>query len=561
MEDIEALTVAERHVAREGEVQFDPHVHEGLGGMRIVHGQQQYRGLSIYPHSIVVRIAADGRIASDGDAFLPVAHVPTVPRIDARKAVLAAYGHVRDGTGSRCHTPHAPRFVGRRYRPTVVASFPMPNRPTVLTPGPFGEPVQANLVIARESVRLAWVVSLYVRRVADFTIVVAASGEDAGRVLYCAVEAASVVCTGNVYRFNPDEEPSVEMRFPRPFGDYPAGIRPTADFPDWVESNRAIGNNVETLFENQSPKIRLTPGGPEGRRFVTATGSDDEQVINGFFLCNFAHDFFSLVGFGEKDGNFQQTNFSGDGKDGDRLVLSIVDDAQGDANLRAQNDGKPVELTLGTFDAPNGQPTALDADIVLHEFAHGVSQRLVGGKGKKGALLEAQSVALGEAWSDYFAITIQNSYRAAPRFTFGAFASQNPNGIRPTMPNAVPYDQFQAHFGMLGTPPFDEQHGAGTVFAAALIRMQTELQALLGKEIGDETGWKLVIHSLKALAANPTFLDARDEILRAIPELQMPAQTVAIEATIRGAFARFGMGRNARCNSTAFSGITADFTL
>jgi len=549
----------ERDLAR---VQFDPNVHEALGEY-IVHGQQQYRGLSIYPHSIVVHVSGDGEASAGGRPLIDVSAVSTISDISPRQAVLAAYRHVQAGEAEQCHTPHAPRLARRRYQPRVVAAFPMPNRPTVLTAGPFGEPVQTNLVIFRDSVRLAWLVWMYIKSVADFTLVIAASGHDAGKVLYCAVEAASAACTADVYLFNPDEAARVSMTFPRAVGDYPPGLVPAGlNFHDWVEKDRTIGNNVETLFGNKDPKIRLTAGGPLGKQFVTTPGSDDEQVVNAFFLCNFAHDLFSLIGFGEEDGNFQQENVSKKGEADDRLILSIVRKALGEANVRAQNDGLPVELTLGIWDTPNGKPSALDADVVLHEFTHCVSQRLVGGKQKKGALLEPQSLALGEAWSDYFAITIQNFYRQnAARFTFAAYASQNTGGVRPTGDHPVSYDQLDpanSHFGMLGTPPFDEQHAAGSVFAAALIRMQEGLRAELGDAEGHAAGWRLIIASMKALAANPTFIDARNAILQAVPKL-MPVHAPALDAAIRDAFARFGLGRNARCNDTSFAGIQADF--
>jgi hypothetical protein len=126
----------------------------------------------------------------------------------------------------------------------------------VLTRGPFAEPVQANLVIARDTMQVAWLVSCYVARIADFTIVIAASGDDPATVLYCAAEAASAVCSAHVYLFNPGEGPLISMVFPRPVADYPAGIRPASAFHDRVDA----------------------AGGPVGNQFVTAVGSDDEQV-------------------------------------------------------------------------------------------------------------------------------------------------------------------------------------------------------------------------------------------------------------------------------------------
>lgn len=58
---------------------------------------------------------------------------------------------------------------------------------------------------------------------------------------------------------------------------------------------------------------------------------------------------------------------------------------------------------------------------------------------------------------------------------------------------------------------------------------------------------------------SPTFLDGRDAILRCIPALAS-RRAAQIEAAVRAAFAKFGMGRNARCQDTSFNNIREDFT-
>lgn len=541
MRSVDPLSAAERYVARR-DVQLDPHVQSTGRGVHIVHGQQQYRGLSLYPHSIVIEVDARGEVTSTGDAILRGIELDVVPRLGPEDAASNAWLHLRAGADERCHTAHDPLFESGRYRARVVSAFPMTNRPTVLSAGPFDAPVQANLVVFRGEA-LAWLVTLVVKQVADFTIAVDATS---GEVLYCAAEAASALCTATVFLFNPDEPPPVQVALPRPPDDYPPGLRPSQPFSDWCDGDEAAGNNVRMKLGNRKPSLRATTG-----RFVTAPNSPEERVLHAFFYCNFMHDFFSLIGFGEAEGNFQQKNFSGLGKAGDRLIVNVVSAAQGNANMRAQNDGIPAELTLGVW--KNGNPTALDAEVVIHEFVHGVSQRLVAGRLKKTALVEKQSLALGEAWSDYFAITILNYYRAVPRYTFARFASGQPLGARP-----MPYDNFSAAFGDLGTAPFDEQHGAGSIFAAALIDMHERLRVHFGdgaaSATGAETSWRLVVDSMKMLKANPTFLDARDAILRATSD-------AAVARVVRAAFAAFGMGRGARCRDTSFRQIQPDFSV
>lgn len=543
------------------DVRFDPHVQHLLGDAYSVHGQQQYRGIPLFPRSVVIDVEADGRVRSDLAALVDVGELDVVPGISAEKAVSAAFRHVQAGGGGGCHTPHEALFANKRYRPGVVSAFPMPSRPTVLSGGPFDEPVMAYLVVLCEPQPvLAWLVSLHVEHVTDFTIAVAAHGANGG-ILYCAAVAATA-CIASVFAFSKGEPPAKDFLFPRPVDHYPPGIRPdpAKPFRDWVAKTQPEGNNVRMRIGTKNASVKSVMQGPL-RRFTPAPNSLEEQAVNAFFVCNSMHDFFSLIGFSERDGNFQEQNFDGQGTAGDRLVVSIS--AAAGANMRAQNDGTVAELTLGLWknDAQIGNPTALDAGVVIHEFAHGVSQRLVSGRLAKDALSEPQGLALGEAWSDYFAVTILNFYRGVSstprRFAFAEFASKQAGaGARPH-----PYDDFPSDVGQLGTKPFHDQHGAGSIFAAALIRMHEALRVLfLDDDVqtaqGQETAWRLVVDSMKQLSMNPTFIDARDAILKSNARLALP-RAADIDREIRSAFAHFGMGRNASCKNTSLKGFSA----
>lgn len=53
MRTTDAFRAAEDYAASIAvDVQLDPHVQHLLGDANSIHGQQQYRGLSVYPHSI-----------------------------------------------------------------------------------------------------------------------------------------------------------------------------------------------------------------------------------------------------------------------------------------------------------------------------------------------------------------------------------------------------------------------------------------------------------------------------------------------------------------------------
>src|SRR5436305_13595973 len=67
-------------------------------------------------------------------------------------------------------------------------------------------------------------------------------------------------------------------------------------------------------------------------------------------------------------------------------------------------DGNSPRLELYIFDGPHpSRDAALDVQVVLHEYTHGLSNRRVGGGAGITAL---QSRGMGEGWSDWYALTL-----------------------------------------------------------------------------------------------------------------------------------------------------------
>src|SRR5258706_12660132 len=75
------------------------------------------------------------------------------------------------------------------------------------------------------------------------------------------------------------------------------------------------------------------------------------------------------------------------------------------------------------FTAPTpDRDSSVDGDVVFHEYGHGISNRLIGNGST--ALSGTQSGAMGEGWSDYWAITINNDGAV------GEYVVNNTTGIR-----------------------------------------------------------------------------------------------------------------------------------
>ncbi len=144
--------------------------------------------------------------------------------------------------------------------------------------------------------------------------------------------------------------------------------------------------------------------------------------------------------------------------------------------------------------------------MVVHEYVHGVTSRLIGSRGDWKPLLNGppQARAMDEGTSDYFALTIQNHLRLAQQLpeslVYGAWSSANSaTGRRP-----FSYDGFQRSFSQLANPPFrNSAHAAGMIWCASLLEMQRQLSGLLGRAVGDIVGWLLVMGALRLVPVGP----------------------------------------------------------
>jgi extracellular elastinolytic metalloproteinase len=224
-------------------------------------------------------------------------------------------------------------------------------------------------------------------------------------------------------------------------------------------------------------------------------------------------------------------------------------------------DGLPPVMNMGLVSTTN-RHTAFDADVVFHEFAHGLTERLVGGPLDNRSLAALESGGMGEGWSDFFALTVQNFVRTDEKVVSGDWVLNRPGGIR-----RAPYtDNYPFTYATLKDSP--EEHDIGEVWCAALLAMVRRLQAALGDKQGAyRLAWQIVVDGLKLTPAKPTFLQGRDAILMALDQLAAVRRInvtthKAARRAVWEAFARFGMGANASSNDPdELQKIVADFTV
>jgi len=325
----------------------------------------------------------------------------------------------------------------------------------------------------------------------------------------------------------------------------------TAD--GWMgTSTVTTGNNVEAYLDsdaNNQPDAVNTADLQNGHAFSSiqdftfpfTLGVDPRtqraaSVANLFYFNNIIHDFSYRLGFTEAAGNFQTNNF-GRGGTGNDSVRAEAQDGSGTNNA---NFGTPPEgqrprmqmflFTRGTTDLNDDRDASFDGDVVLHEYGHGISNRLVGGPANTSCLGGTQAGAMGEGWSDYWAATFYGNG------VIGEFVTNNlTNGIRRAA-YTVPANPVHDSYADLGVGGF-EVHRDGEVWAAAL----WDLRQTLGAAIADS----LVLQGMKFTPCSPSFLNARDGILMADQNLNGSAN----RCTIWTVFARHGMGVSAQGNN------------
>jgi extracellular elastinolytic metalloproteinase len=541
------------------EYMADPHVQQTSSGSVAVHLQQLYKGIPIFQAAQAVRFAPDGALQETAGRTVTVERdLAVAPRVSVQEAVMRAAQHVavpdddeQEATDQFGQPLQLSSVDLTGFTPTMLASFQnKPERPAVLAAGPFADDIKASLTWfpIDDDLRLAWEVILTMPRYqGQFRTLV---DTETGEILYCRQLMHEVAARGSVFLIDGDG-PRRLVDFPRALAEYDLGVPGDlpSGFPDtWVASDSTAGNSTITRLGDDGPALRgairngvvtFDPADPD---------SDDQKLLNLFYLNCFLHDYFYMLGFRETDGNFQQDDFDRGGTPVDRVDARVFNEPVfGTANMRTLVDGASPIMQMGPVTS-TGRHTALDSSVVFHEFMHGVTNRLVGGPLNLHALDAIQSAGMGEGWGDFNACTLNDTT------VVGAWVVDRPGGIR-----RFPYDSnFPDHFGLLGTGRYTEVHNIGEIWCATLMEMR--------RNIGKHLAVQLVVDALKLSPANPSFLDMRDAILTALQHKALAGQLTAAEQDIarRGiwqAFAKFGMGPAARSNGASLSGIVADFNM
>jgi extracellular elastinolytic metalloproteinase len=213
-------------------------------------------------------------------------------------------------------------------------------------------------------------------------------------------------------------------------------------------------------------------------------------------------------------------------------------DAGEEVIVRLKDDGRP-EID-GDFD--NG--------IIVHEYGHGISNRLTGGRTVVNCLNNAEQ--MGEGWSDWFGLmmTMKPGDTGAKVRGIGTYAKGQPTdgpGIRPA-PYSTDFGVNAHTYASTNNPAISQPHGVGFVWSTMLWDLTWALidkygfdEDLYNGKGGNNMAMQLVIDGLKLQACRPGFVDGRDAILLADRQNYEGAN----QELIWKVFARRGLGYSA----------------
>ncbi len=298
------------------------------------------------------------------------------------------------------------------------------------------------------------------------------------------------------------------------------------------------------------------------------TGSDGCTALSGFTLGSVALIDRGACEFGLKVLNAENAgaiaaivvNNAGDGvitmgggDNGDSVGITSLMVGQSDGDLIKAELANDVNVELKKIDID--RDSDFDNGIIIHEYGHGISNRLTGGPGAASCLQNSEQ--MGEGWSDFFALVMT----AVPGDTaeqlrpIGTYAGNNTSGIR-TFPYTTSIIENQHTFiSVADAIQADDSispHLVGSVWAVMLWEMYWSLVDEHGYDAdlyngtgGNNLALQLVIDGLKIQQCSPGFINGRDAILQA----DQVNNAGANQCEIWTAFAKRGLGEGASSGS------------
>jgi extracellular elastinolytic metalloproteinase len=311
--------------------------------------------------------------------------------------------------------------------------------------------------------------------------------------------------------------------------------------------NIGNGNEVEG-------KIALLDRGTNGCQNGSQVLRAQNEGAIGVIVCNSGNGIFTM----------------NSGDDGDQVTIpAVMINAEDCDSIKLYLSTLTIALVAPDFTIPSPGPfggfdSDLDNGVIVHEYGHGISNRLTGGPSATNCLRNMEQA--GEGWSDWFGLvmTSTSADNAEQGRGIGTYVNEEEtNGLgirefkysRDMVLNPHVYSNINT-----GSVP----HGVGSVWAVTIWDLYWNMIDAYGfdDDIYNGTGgnnitMQLVLDGLKLQACSPTFLDSRDAILAA----DIANNDGANQCLIWETFARRGLGVSAKVGGSAANDVPLDCQL
>ncbi len=565
----------------------------GHNGVTHIYMAQEVDGLRVLNTSLHIHIARDGSVIRAGAAFIHDGG----DKVDSRFAISAK---VATEAGAKClgYTGTAAMIqqiqgaVGEDFETQFEAAFAVDVIKTK----------RAYLPIGPDQLRAVWVMDVpeaddvkrvFVDATVGYVIETQSSLiEDSFLAPDTPAEMPLDQDPGpSLFAGKKGDGPRYEV-FPPPY-EYPTDgprvivsspANPTASPSGWHSNNgdatesstKTKGNNVDAYLDRDNNRVGdFNVDGGETLDFSGQLvdlnlnlGPDQNgapALVNLFFWTNYLHDILFLYGFDEAAGNYQHVNNGTQGAAGDLVVARAQAEANvprlNNANFLVTPDGTRAIMNMYVWNSTVPRRDGSFSNMIIaHEYAHGLSTRLVGGPADSNCLRNAEQ--MGEGWSDFIGLVLtakatdtRTMSRGVGTYVMGE--GEDGQGIRPA-PYTTDMAVNSATYEDVATAVIP--HGVGFIWATMLWDLYWDLVDAHGFNPDLTAGWEtggnilalqLVIDGLKMQGCSPGFIDGRDAILSADRNLTGGAN----QCLIWEAFARRGLGFAA---DQGFSGNTRD---
>lgn len=330
---------------------------------------------------------------------------------------------------------------------------------------------------------------------------------------------------------------------------------------DRDNNNNTLGLPATSITSPDPLNFDFTPDFTVTPIQTTPVQNQQFNITNLFYWNNIAHDLTYLYGFDEAAGNFQNNNQARGGLGADYLIADAQDaGGTNNANFSTPVDGSKPRMQMYLWSGSPQKDGDVDNGIIIHEYGHGISNRLTGGPANSSCLQNGEQ--MGEGWSDYYGLMYTQDWANSILTTgfttprgIGTYVKNQPFtglGIR----SQRYCTDFAVHNKVYAATISAESHNRGEIWCATLWDMTWNIINQVGSINpnlfnpsaggGNAIALKLVTEGMKLQPCSPGFISGRNAILQADQILYGGLYNCAIME----AFRRRGMGSQASQGSS-----------